>query len=224
MKKIYFFLLCFALIIFLKPIPALAKSNINSSYNVSYSVNETGTTHAIFSVSLKNTTSDNYVSSYALQVGFDTIQNVQASDGSPIIPDVKKNTDGYLIGLHFNKKIVGLDRVLQFTLSFDTPNVAQKTGQVWEINIPGIGKQANFSDFSVHVTVPQSFGKASFIKPQQFSNNLDFTKDQLGNSGISITFGQKQVYAFDLLYNLENKNLFPLQTEIALPPTTNYQD
>jgi transglutaminase-like putative cysteine protease len=225
MRKILFLLLSFFSFIFLSPIQAFAQNDITTSYNVAYNVNSSGVTHAVFVVSLKNTTSDYYVSSYSLQIGFTDVENTRAFDaGGAIVPQVKKNADGYLITLHFNKQVVGLNNVLQFTLSFDTPDVAKKTGQIWELNIPGIGKQGNFSDFNVHVNVPQSFGKASFIKPPQFADNLDFTKQQLGNSGISITFGQKQVYAFDLTYHLENKNLFPIQTEIALPPTTNYQD
>ncbi|HSW88373.1 MAG TPA: transglutaminase family protein [Candidatus Saccharimonadales bacterium] len=224
MKKLLLILLFLVSIFVFNPKQSFAQSSTETAYNVTYSVNQTGMTHANFAVSLKNTTSDYYVSSYALQVGFNDIENVQASDGKVIVPTVKKNKDGYLISLHFNKQIVGVGKLLQFTLSFDTPDVAQKTGQIWEINIPGIGKQANFSDFGVHVTVPPSFGKARFIKPEQGGNSLDFTKEQLGNSGISITFGQEQVYSFDLTYNLGNKNLFPLQTEIALPPTTNYQD
>lgn len=224
MKKVLFLLISIFSFAFLIPSQSFAQTNTDTSYNVTYSVNQTGMTHANFAVGLKNTTSDMYVSSYSLQVGFINISNVQASDGKAITPTVKKNDNGHLITLHFNKQVVGVGKILQFNLSFDTPDVAQKTGEIWEINIPGIGKQANFSDFSVHVDVPSSFGKARFIKPQQSGDNLTFTKEQLGNSGISITFGQQQVYAFDLIYNLGNKNLFPLQTEIALPPTTNYQD
>lgn len=224
MKKVIFLLVSIFSFVFILPSQSFAQTNTEASYNVTYSVNQSGMTHANFAVGLKNTTSDMYVSSYSLQVGFVNITNVEASDGKAIIPTVKKNDNGYLITLHFNKEVVGVGKILQFNLSFDTPDVAQKTGEIWEINIPGIGKQANFSDFSVHVNVPPSFGKARFIKPQQTGDNLTFTKEQLGNSGISITFGQQQVYAFDLIYNLGNKNLFPLQTEIALPPTTNYQD
>ncbi|KKQ38292.1 MAG: Transglutaminase domain protein, partial [Candidatus Levybacteria bacterium GW2011_GWC2_37_7] len=56
------------------------------------------------------------------------------------------------------------------------------------------------------------------------NNNLIFTKEELGESGISISFGKEQIYNFNLLYHLKNSNLFPVKTEIALPPSTNYQD
>nr|MBI5456099.1 transglutaminase domain-containing protein [Candidatus Levybacteria bacterium] len=55
------------------------------------------------------------------------------------------------------------------------------------------------------------------------NNKIVFTKNDLGDSGISISFGNFQIYSFDLIYHLENKNLYPVSTEIALPPDTNYQ-
>src|SRR3990167_5588710 len=39
-----------------------------------------------------------------------------------------------------------------------------------------------------------------------------------------MAYGDYQVYRFNLRYQLENANLFPVRTEIALPPSTNYQN
>src|SRR5258708_23709866 len=47
---------------------------------------------------------------------------------------------------------------------------------------------------------------------------------KLGTAVIFIAFGEYQIYSFNLTYHLENSNLFPIVTEIALPPRTNYQD
>ncbi|MDP3941812.1 MAG: transglutaminase family protein, partial [bacterium] len=55
-------------------------------------------------------------------------------------------------------------------------------------------------------------------------NSTIFSKEQLGKSGVSIAYGTEQIYAFNLFYHLKNSNLFPIRTEIALPPTTNYQN
>src|SRR6266702_1153777 len=96
MRKLFFSLLASLVLTFLIPKQSFAQANTETSYNVTYSVNQTGMTHANFAVSLKNTTSDMYVSSYSLQVGFTNIQNVQASDGKTIVPTVKQNKDGYL--------------------------------------------------------------------------------------------------------------------------------
>src|SRR5471030_634396 len=94
MRKLFFSLLACLVLTFLIPIQSFAQANTETSYNVTYSVNQTGMTHANFAVSLKNTTSDMYVSSYSLQVRFTNIQNAQASDGKTITPTVKQNKDG----------------------------------------------------------------------------------------------------------------------------------
>lgn len=211
--------------IFIFPQSVSASSNFTTDYNVTYSVGENGITQAIIKGTLTNTSSQYYASSYKMQVGFDKISNVKVIDpDGPINPVITKTNEGHMIAMTFNKKAVGLGSKLEFTLSFDTPEVGKKYGKIWEINIPGLSNPNDFSFFTVHVVVPPSFGKPAYIKPKQPNNSLTFTKEQLGKSGISIAFGQEQHYAFHLVYHLTNSKLIPIKTEIALPPSTNYQD
>ncbi len=202
-----------------------ASSNFTTDYHVTYTAADDGITHALLDITLTNTTSDLYASSYKMHLGFDEISNVKINDaGGPIQPVIEKTADGYIIGITFNKKSVGLNSKQPFTIAFDTPGIAKKYGQIWEINIPGISNPDEFKSFIVEVKTPASFGKPSYTKPNQPSNNLVFTKEQLGRSGISIAFGDKQIYAFNLLYHLKNNNAIPLKTEIAVPASTNYQE
>ena len=205
-----------------------AQTNFKTDYNVAYNVLENALTHVTFDVTLTNQTSQYYASSYAIQVGFENIENVLASDSQgKIVPKVTKNNDGNNIELTFNDRVVGLDKKLTFKISFDTKDIAQKSGKIWDINIPGLAKQIEYNSFNVKVIVPKFLGNPSYIKPDigKFDGaNLNFTKEELGESGISISFGNEEIYEFDLLYHLKNPNLFPVKTEIALPPTTNYQE
>ncbi len=227
LKLLKFFAVTFSILylFFLIPIPsAQASNNFKTDYRVVYSVAENGGTHAVLNVTLTNTSSEYYASSYKVQLGFDKINNIQASDSDgPINPIIEKEEDGYIMTLSFNKKAVGLNNKLNFNLSFDTPDVAKQYGNIWEINIPGIANPNEFESFTVEVKVPQSFGKPAYTKPYQPLNSLVFDKKQLGKSGISISFGDKQIYSFHLVYHIKNDNLYPIDTEIALPPTTNYQ-
>lgn len=207
-------------------------ANFTTDYNVSYTINSDAKTHVNFNVTLTNTSEQYYASSYDIHVGFPTIVNVSASDpDGPITPNVTKTTKGENIELNFNKKVVGLGNKLNFNLAFDTGDVAQSTGNVWEINIPGLSNQSDFSSFNVSVSYPSFLGKPGSIKPDNSNmiervsgNRINFSKSDLGTSGISIAFGSYQIYSFNLTYHLENTNLFPVRTEIALPPQTNYQD
>lgn len=228
MKKLLTIFLTFVLLLYLIPTHVFADSNFTTDYNVTYSVLENTLTHVTFDITLTNKTSQYYVSSYGIQVGFKNIENVLARDSSgKITPEVSKNDNGNNIGIIFNDQIVGLDNKLKFSISFDTKDIAQKSGKIWDINIPGLSEQKEYNSFNVKVIVPKNLGNPSYIKPSigNFNgNNLNFTKENLGDSGISISFGDSQIYNFNLSYHLKNSNLFPIQTEIALPPTTNYQD
>lgn len=230
MRKILSFF--FSLFLFLVLVQTSFAANFSTDYNVNYSVSETSKTHVTFNVTLTNTTAEYYASSYNIRVGFKDIENVKASDpDGAITPKVTKDSNGETIELNFNKRVVGLNNKLNFSLSFDTFEVASKNGNIWEVNVPGLSNQSEFASFNVTVSYPGFLGKPAFIKPdisnarlRSNGSSLSFSKGDLGTGGISIAFGDYQIYSYDLTYHLENKNLFPVSTEIALPLETSYQD
>lgn len=223
--RIFKLFIVFFFLLLTLPLKSHASENFATSYEVTYTVSENGSTHASYDISLTNKDSQYYVASYKVNVGFSRIENVTAKDGSgSIAPEVNKSATGYTVGVVFNDEVVGINNTLFFNISFDTPDVVQKQGSIWEVNIPGVFDQNAFTSFNVHVRVPQKLGTPTFVKPESAGLKLDFSKEQLGKSGISLGFGDKQSYAFSLDYHLKNENLFPIRTEIALPPQTNYQD
>lgn len=225
MKRFPFFLFSFLFFYFCLIKPALASENFSTSYDIIYTVSENGLTHVLINVYLTNTTTRFYASSYKINAGFADIRNITASDSDgKITPTVTKNESGSEIGVNFNAIVVGIDKTLKFNIAFDTEEIAYKQGNIWEINIPGILNQNNFENFNVHVKVPASFGQPTYTKPPLQNRDLNFTKEELGKSGISIGFGNEQNYSFNLKYHLANDKLFPIKTAIALPPSTNYQD
>src|SRR3989344_4676115 len=228
MRKYLFFFVLLYFFGFIRPSFIFSASNFTTDYNTEYNVLENGNANVIFNVTLTNKTSKFYASSYSIKVGFKNITDVVARDASGIIKSrIVKTDDGNSIELVFNKKVVGLNQKRLFSVSFSTQEIAQKSGMVWDINIPGLARQNEFRNFNVKVTVPKTLGAPSYIKPNIHAldgNVFSFTKEELGESGISISFGKEEIYEFDLSYHLRNNNLFPVKTEIALPPSTNYQD
>lgn len=220
---IFFYFFGFTQVTFASP-----SSNFLTDYNTTYNILETGITNVKFDIALTNQTSNFYASSYSINVGFKDIENVVAKDPSgEIEAKVIKERDGKKIDLVFSKRVVGIKNKLNFSVSFDTSDIASKFGHIWDINIPGLARQNEFQTFDVSVIFPKTLGSPSYVKPHTavFDGNiLKFTKEELGKSGISIAFGNGEIYKFDLSYHLENSNLFPIKTEIALPPSTNYQD
>lgn len=231
MKKLFAFFL-FLLLFFAFSTKVFAESNFSTDYNVNYNVRSNAETHVTINAALTNLTDRYYASSYDIVLGFKEIKNVTANDENGAInPKVVQSAKGNTVTLGFNSPPVGLSRKFNFTISFDTSEVTQNYNNVWDINIPGISNQNDFSSFNVTVVYPTFLGKPTFIKPyllnqttQANENRLNFSKNDLGTSGISIAFGNFQVYNFSLKYHIENSNLYPVKTEIALPPSTNYQD
>lgn len=202
-----------------------ASGYFTRDYAVVYTVGEDSRTKVSVTVTLTNKTSDYYASSDTINVGFDTLDELTAHDpGGAIKPIVTKTDSGNSIELPFNKHVVGKDKALVFNVSFVSPDIAHHSGKIREINIPGVANPDDFNHFNVEVKVPDSFGKPNFIKPVTPDGKLLFSKELLGKSGISIVFGDEQIYELNLTYHLGNKNLFPIRTEIAIPPTTNYQE
>src|SRR5581483_4719638 len=135
MRKLsIFFGILFSFFFFLlNPLTVHAASNkVSTSVHITYAVSASGNTHVTANIGLTNTTDNFYVSSYALRLGFSTVSNVQASDPTgPVNPTVKQTSEGQEINIPFNAVVYGQGKTLQFTLSFDTPDIAAHNGTIW---------------------------------------------------------------------------------------------
>ncbi len=227
--KLFLSLFLFFLLFFALPNYSFAAKNFDTSYAVVYDVSPSGVTRVTLNIGLTNKTTDYYAASYGVQTGFDNISNVKVTDGTgELFYDAKKNDKGTEITFDFNEKTVGINNTQKFSISFDTKEIAKNFGSVWEVNIPGISNQSEYSSFGVTVRAPKEIGIPSIIKPaagnyDSSSNNLTFSKEELGNGGIAIAYGDHQSYKFDLKYHIQNKNVFPETTEIAIPSDNAYQ-
>jgi len=240
-KKYFFITILFFAITFLNYFffikSVSAASEFSSSYEVLYDITPLGKTQVIQNVKLTNLTTNYYASEFKLTLGKTKVENVSASDDTgPLDAVVNFDGNNTTIDVKFNQKIVGKGKTLSWKLSYIAPELAQKSGRIWEIDIPKIGSADDLAEYRVILSVPVSFGPLAFISPQpiekkenqtfgsfQGKNVYIFDKSQLTASGVSASFGEKQVFSFQLKYHLSNNTLTPVQTEIALPPDNNYQ-
>jgi len=208
---------------------AFASENFSTSYNVVYDVKDNEITRVTLNIGLTNKTTDYYAASYSVQAGFDNIKNIFVTDASGTLDyKTEKNDNGTKISFEFNDKTVGIGNTQKFSISFDTDEISKNYGSVWEVNIPGIANQDEYSVFNVEVLTPKSFGNPTIIKPKvdnlkSKENSISFNKFDLGKGGISIAYGDYQAYQFNLKYHISNKNVFPELTEIAIPSDNSYQ-
>ncbi len=225
-----FFLFLALFFIFSESQSFAQNKNFSTSYDVSYNVSSDENTRVTIDVRLKNNTSSFYASSYEVQTGFKKINVVSAKDlGGDLDYGVKNINDGAVIFFDFNTNVVGISSTQEFEIVFETGEITKNFGNIWEVNIPGISDQESFASFNAEVTVPREFGPPAFIKPnvktvESSGNILKFTKNDLGRGGISISYGDAQIYEFNLNYHLENRHLFPTVSEIAIPSNNGYQE
>ncbi len=227
----------FVVFLFLFLVPSFkfqvfATEEFGTSYDVIYDVGEDGVTTVTEKVTLKNLTSQFYASQFKLIIGATQITDIKASDDGGSLKISSDTKDGKTaIDVKFNQQVAGINKSLAWTLSFKSKDFAEKLGKVWEIRAPKVAVAKNLQNYNLTIAVPSSFGDPSLISPtpktQTVSNGklfLTFSKDQLLESGVSANFGQMQLYDFDLTYHLQNNNIVPVLTNIALPPDSAYQD
>jgi len=209
-----------------------AAEEFATSYDVVYDVGDDGITTVTEKITFKNLTSEYYVDQFKLTIGATQISDIKASDGGGVMEVKSEQKDtSTIIEVKFNQQVVGLNKTLAWTLQFKSKDFAEKVGKVWEVRAPRISSVSNLESYNLTLSVPQSFGDPTLISPTAKSQSksqgkmfLTFDKDLLTNSGVSANFGTNQLFDFDLSFHLENSNLVPILTNIALPPDTAYQD
>ncbi|MEX2028086.1 MAG: transglutaminase-like domain-containing protein, partial [Candidatus Curtissbacteria bacterium] len=202
-----------------------------TSYKVQYDVDEKGSTLVTQQIVLKNKTSNYYADKFELKIGSTKVADVRAQDSTgPLETQAKFENNVTTINVKFNQKVIGIDKTLAWTLTYTSGELASKSGQIWEVSIPRLAKSQDIASYDAAVSAPVSFGPIAFAIPPPIGNgslggrqSFAFNKDQLNQSGISISFGEKQIFTFTLNYHLENNNLTSQVQEIALPPDNNYQ-
>lgn len=194
-----------------------------------YQVVSSSATHVIQEISIVNKKEFFYAPSYAITLHTKSISNIAARNDAGAIPFTLKEGEGgsKTIEITFPEKIVGVGKTNSFTFSYDSSDFTHKIGNILTIQIPALSGSQTFDSYTAAVNVPSEFGTPSIIKPNvsydKKGNTYIFSNGQL-TKGIEMIFGEFQLYRFKLSYHLENNNVFPVTTELALPPNTSYQE
>src|SRR3990167_8014867 len=217
--------LFFAIFFLTLPPNILADGEFQTDYDVNYKVDENGQTEVIQTITLENKTANYYADKFELKIGSIKVESVKAQDGiGAIEPQVKFEENVSTIALKLNERVIGLGKKVTINLSYTSAELATKSGQIWEVSIPRLANSPDLNNYSAQMTVPISFGPVAFAVPEPKTQTetakaqtFTFDKDQLTSSGISMSFGQNQVFEFSLNYFLENSNLTSATGEITIP-------
>ncbi|MBI3103739.1 transglutaminase domain-containing protein [Candidatus Daviesbacteria bacterium] len=234
-KKLFLAVLLFLFSLIPNPYtlkPVFAAEEFATSYDVVYDVGLDGVTTVTEKVTLKNLTSQYYANQFKLMIGATQISDIKGSDpGGALETSSELKDTSTTINVKFNQQVAGLGKELPWTLQFKSKDFAEKLGKVWAVHAPKVSSTANLENYNLTISVPTSFGEPTLISPTPKSQTtagsrmfFTFEKDQLLESGVSASFGSIQLFDFDLSYHLQNDNLVPILTNIALPPDTSFQD
>lgn len=206
---------------------ANALATFSTDYVVTYDISELGQTHVTFDIGQKNNLSTVYATSFSLSLSQTDLKNIRVKDAAgPISPQISQTENVTNINFDFGDKVVGRDKVNQFSIQFDSPDIANKQGSVWEINIPKLESNENTNSQQIIMKVPEDFGQPAYIDPKPSrveGGKYLFTSATLSNKSISAVFGTTQYFKLQLTYNLNNTLNKNLTTQVALPPDTAYQ-
>jgi len=224
-------ILALILLSLLFPFPSFATEEFETNYNVTYKLLSNGKMEVSQDISLTNKLSNIYATQYSLTLRGGEIENIQAYDEEgPLKTEIKQDNETITVTVDFNKQVVGTGKTLKFKLTYLALNLAQKKGQIWEINIPRLAEQNTIDNYSLTMVIPKNLGKPAYIRPypveqlgEENYNLFRFTKNQVSSSGINAAFGEFQIFDFNLFYHLENPNQVRGEIEIAIPPDTAFQ-
>ncbi len=208
---------------------AQTDNNFETSLVTTYSVGLKGVTRVEHAFRIKNLSPEYYISKYSLKLGSDDISDVKVISNNQIMdPNVNQEEGLTKIQINFPDKLVGKDKVRQFSITYLDTSMAQVSGQVLEAHIPAMHSEDNYSQHQVKLVTPSQFGEPARITPENYQltqdeQNIIITYDQIQGRGVSAIFGFQQIFNLNLRYHLNNPNNQTAITQVSLPPDTPYQ-
>lgn len=208
---------------------AYANERFSIKSHATFTVSESETTSATQNIQITNKSDIYYVPKYDVNLGIKNATNIKIESDASTIPFTLSEKSGTtLLSINFPKRIAGLGRTNEFVISYQTSDIAKKIGNLFEVKVPGLSNMDDFDVYDIVINTHPKFGNPSIVKPKVSGLNqkspFSFSKKDIKQSGIAIVFGDEQYYSFDLSYHLNNPNLFPIKSSIALPSDTNYQE
>ena len=135
-------------------VSVLAIGEFNSKYNVTYNVQENGSTFVNQEIILTNLFSNLFPTKSVVILGSANIYNISAFDNiGKIFVKVSKNEDQTIVSVNFNEKIVGLGKQYKWFLKYETPDLVSINGLIKEINIPKLELESDVNEYNLKISI-----------------------------------------------------------------------
>ena len=209
--------------------PVSAASEFTTSFNSLYTVLSSGDTQVIHTITLKNNLSYIYATNYSIATSGDDLSEITTSDEYGSISHSITSQNGVTtIHLTIARPAVGLDQLKTLTISYKTKDIVEQIGATTTINIPRLARANEAENYVRVVKVEAVANQATHIFPQpsgveQSGDFTTYTFVAHQSDALTLLFGDSVTYKLNLTYELKNKELSSIDSELALPPDTSYQ-
>lgn len=208
--------------------PLLA-AEFRTDHNITYTVDTSNQTHISHQITLTNLTPNHYATDYTLNVDTSRILEPRVFDSQNRPLEAKTHPTG--VKTFFDEQLVGKGQSRNFTIEYNTSDIAQKVGRLWKVEIPAFSSSSQnteLGDYSITLDVPDSFAPLHYSSPEIVkqeraiaSESLTFTSNVKTPTPITAVFGDYQVYDFTLKYQInpiQNNQTTRKLAAITLPP------
>lgn len=228
------FIILFLSLIFYPARSYAEDSVFDAVYNIEYQVNADLEVSVKESIGVVNQSSSAIPSSFIESITNIKIYDVKVLDGkeNEIKPAIEEKPNNVTLKIPIEDPSIGKDKITRVYLLYKTRDLAQKNGRILSLNIPKAPVSNNIQEYNITVKIPKDFGPQITISPKPVQEKMEeegftllYNKQSLEKYGISATFGDYQIFDFQLAYELKNTSFLSKKMEIALPmPIKDYQE
>ncbi|MBP8960747.1 transglutaminase domain-containing protein [Patescibacteria group bacterium] len=205
-----------------------SQTQFETAYKITYDIGESGETLVTQEIEITNKDDDVLVTVYSFILSQMNIYDVSGFDtAGQLEVDVKRDGENNrtTISAPLKDQVIGKGRSSKINISYKTSDLANKVGEIWNVNLPKPSNLEEIAKYEVIIKVPQAFGPQIYIAPTPSvtgeENNktvYSYSKQDIENKSITATFGKNQILNFELKYDLLNNTFLPRRQSIALPP------
>lgn len=210
------------------------EAEFDTTYNIEYSVDSSLEVTVKENIAIINQTASAVPSSFIETITNISIYDIKVTDAKDkeIVPQIEEKDKSLIIKIPIENPAIGKDKKTQITLAYKTRDLAQKTGRILTVTIPKAPVSNYMQEYNVALKIPKDFGPQISVTPKPVQEKMEeegytllYNKQTLEQYGISATFGDYQIFDFELGGELKNSSLFTKNAQIVLPPQLeNYQE
>lgn len=229
-RSIVFTLLLIPLVILTLTVkPAYAAKEFTTYYVSTYIVDENGSTQVNHDITIKNNLANIFTTRYTLSIGSNRLENIVVKEeGKAVHPTINQTENSTTIDIEFATPAIGKEQEKHLTVSYTNEDIVSSVGRTWEINIPRLANANEAGQHKRILVVPDSFPEPTVVLPrpsakENIPGKSVYTYDTNPTQSITLLFGDYQIYDLKLNYSISNPTIAKTETEIAIPPDTEYQ-